>query len=110
MAGVGGQPDTRHRDTEFAARGGKTRGELKQHLEETVGDALEVLEGVSPERLLDHLVVQGFDVAVLDAIYHVVEHFAMHSGQIMLLTKNMSGSGLDFYHDLESGTKRSQVP
>src|ERR1051325_9294649 len=50
VAGVGGQPDTRHRDSEFSSRGGTGGSELKKHLEETVEDARQVLNEVSPKR------------------------------------------------------------
>jgi uncharacterized damage-inducible protein DinB len=34
---------------------------------------------------------------VLDAVYHVVEHFSMHTGQIILLTKMLKAQDLRFY-------------
>ena len=37
---------------------------------------------------------------MLEAIYHVVEHFAMHTGQIVLLTKAYSPDRIHFYDDL----------
>jgi hypothetical protein len=36
---------------------------------------------------------------VLGAIYHVVEHFAMHTGQIVLLTKMYAPGKIHFYED-----------
>src|SRR5580693_8214116 len=42
VAGVGGSPDTRQRDTEFAARGGMAPGELAGKLRATVGEAAQV--------------------------------------------------------------------
>ncbi|HYX27446.1 MAG TPA: hypothetical protein VE863_02680, partial [Pyrinomonadaceae bacterium] len=39
----------------------------------------------------------GTDVSALAAIFHVVEHFAMHTGQILLLTKMITNSDLAFY-------------
>ena len=31
--------------------------------------------------------MQGYDKSVLEAIYHVVEHFSLHTGQIIYATK-----------------------
>jgi hypothetical protein len=44
-------------------------------------------------------VIQGRETTVLGAIYHVVEHFAMHTGQIILLTKAQSPGAIRFYED-----------
>ena len=41
----------------------------------------------------------GRDVTVLDAVYHVVEHFSMHTGQIILLTKRYAPGRVQFYED-----------
>ena len=43
--------------------------------------------------------IQGRDVNVLDAVYHVVEHFSMHTGQIILLTKRYAPGRVQFYED-----------
>ncbi|MGI9064897.1 MAG: hypothetical protein ACR2HX_00610, partial [Pyrinomonadaceae bacterium] len=39
------------------------------------------------ERCLEQHEIQGTKVTALEAIYHVTEHFSMHTGQIILLTK-----------------------
>jgi len=41
-------------------------------------------------------------VSVLDAIYHAVEHFAMHTGQIIFMTKMLTGKTLGLNHDVQS--------
>jgi hypothetical protein len=38
-------------------------------------------------------------VSVLDAVYHVVEHFSTHTGQIILLTKSYAAGRVEFYED-----------
>ena len=43
------------------------------------------------ERLTERIVVQGYDITVLEAVYHVVEHFAGHAGQIIFATKLLTG-------------------
>jgi hypothetical protein len=42
-------------------------------------------------------------------VYRVVEHFALHYGQIVYVTKNLTGKDLGFYTELnKTGRKPSQ--
>jgi uncharacterized damage-inducible protein DinB len=107
VAGVGRQPDIRERDAEFDARGGVAQAELIARLRETVEQAVAVIERVTPERLGERLVVQGYDVSVLEAIYHVVEHFSHHTGQILFATKAFTGEDLGFYRHLSKAAQGS---
>jgi uncharacterized damage-inducible protein DinB len=100
VSGVGAQPDTRDRDAEFAARSGLAPGDLAAKLRATVEEACSVIERMTPERLAERIVVQGYGVTVLEAIYHVVEHFSHHTGQIIFLTKALTGEDLGFYRHL----------
>ena len=59
-------------------------------------DVDRVLAGVTPSDLHTRRVIQSNDVSVLEAIYHVVEHFSMHTGQIVYITKQRSGADLGF--------------
>ncbi len=83
VSGVGGAPDTRVRDAEFAARGGVPVAELTTRLRGTVDEAIAVIGKLTPERLLERVHPQNHDVTVMEAVYHVVEHFAWHTGQIV---------------------------
>ena len=38
-------------------------------------------------------------MTVLHAVYHVVEHFGMHTGQIILLAKALAPGAVRFYDD-----------
>jgi len=100
VSGVGGRPDIRQRDAEFAARGGGSGTELAARLKEAVEEAAGVLVELTPERLGERIVVQHYDVTVLEAIYHVVEHFSGHTGQIIFATKMLTGADLGFYRHL----------
>lgn len=110
ISSVGGQPDKRVRDEEFAARGGVTVGDLRQRLAQTVEEAASVIDSVSAQRLGEMVRVQGYEVTVLEAIYHVVEHFAMHTGQIIFMTKLFTKEDLAFYGHLKQGAHAQQVP
>ena len=102
VAGVGGAPDTRERDGEFSARGGGSISELKERLRGIVTEAAAAIGAVSPERLAERVVIQKYDVSILEAIYHVVEHFSLHTGQIIFATKMMTGSDMGFYAHLRA--------
>ncbi len=101
-SGLGGRPDVRERDQEFAARGGIGPEELKEKLRSSVSEAIGILRGLSPEQLLLPTVVQSYKLTALQAVYHVVEHFSGHSGQIILLTKYFTRQDLGFYPHLKS--------
>jgi uncharacterized damage-inducible protein DinB len=94
LGGVGQQPFTRNRPEEFSSRDGAAAQELLRELAETVHQACEVIARQTDTSLLERRQMQGYDVSVLEAIYHVVEHFSMHTGQIILLAKARSGSDL----------------
>src|SRR5579871_848649 len=102
LGGVGGQADYRRRDAEFAARDGATGTELAAQLRTTVEEAIAVIEGLAPERLNQRITVQNYDLTVLEAIYHVVEHFSGHTGQIIFVTKLLTGQDLGYYRHLQT--------
>jgi uncharacterized damage-inducible protein DinB len=108
ISGVGGQPDKRDRDREFDARGGVPIPELMERLRGTVEEAVLVIAEVPKERLAERLLLQQYDVSVLEAIYHVVEHFSMHTGQILFITKMLAGTDLGFYAHLRSAAAHGQ--
>lgn len=99
VSSVGDAPDTRYRAAEFAAREGATADELFGALRGTLDEADAVLASLSAAQLLTHRTIQGRDVTVLDAVYHVVEHFSLHTGQIILLTKLYAPGRIAFYED-----------
>jgi len=102
--GVGGRDDIRDRPTEFDARGGAAAEELLQLLAATVEEAASVLDGLGSRDLASPVTIQGMDTTVLGAIYHAVEHFGMHTGQILWIVKARRGEDLGFYHIGQDGT------
>lgn len=97
VSGVGSQPDKRVRDAEFAQRDVITRDELLNLLRSTLAEVETVLRSLDPATVLDRRHIQGHDVDLLEAIFHVTEHFSMHAGQIIMLTKMQTSSDLRFY-------------
>jgi uncharacterized damage-inducible protein DinB len=100
VCAVGGAPDTRDRDSEFAARGNQSRDALIERLQQTIEAALGVIRALSAGRLCEIVDVQDYRVTVLEAVYHVVEHFAEHTGQILFATKLMTSKDLGYYRHL----------
>ncbi len=97
VCGVGGAADQRDRDSEFAERNLISRADLMVRLKQTLADADAALAKVDAGTLLDRRVIQGLEVTVLDAVFHVVEHFSMHTGQIIMMAKMFSEVDLGFY-------------
>ncbi len=109
--GVGRQPDIRQRDLEFLARDGASSEELQRQLQLAVTEAVAIIRDLSARRLLEMTRVQQYDVTVLWAIYHVVEHFSGHAGQIIFATKQFTGEGMGFYAHLNSSqSHREKAP
>lgn len=102
VCGLGDQEDARDRDAEFAQRESIARAELLSLLRGTLAEVDETLARFDPERLLETRTIQGLDVSALEAILHVVEHFSMHTGQIILITKMLAESDLAFYEFIDS--------
>ena len=103
VSGVGGESDRRHRDAEFAQRETIGRDELLTLLRATLADVSAVLVRLDPSALVEVRTIQGSEVDVLEAIFHVTEHFSMHAGQIFLLTKLLTATDLRFY-EFDAGT------
>jgi uncharacterized damage-inducible protein DinB len=91
VSGVGQTADTRDRPAEFSERGPIPRLELLSRLRTTVAEADLVLGRLSEAVLVERRHIQGDDVTVMEAVYHVIEHFSMHTGQIILLAKMWAG-------------------
>lgn len=102
ISGVGQTEDKRERQTEFDATEGLTRKELLEKMREMLAEADTVLANLSKDDLLSPRHIQTCDVTVLEAIFHVVEHFSMHTGQIIMLAKMFSDKDMRFY-DFSTG-------
>ena len=99
LGGVGGQSIKRYRAGEFAQTEGAEGGALLDNLEAVLREADAVLAGLTAADLERSIVIQGRDTTILGAVYHVVEHFAMHTGQIVLMTKIHAPGKIRFYED-----------
>jgi uncharacterized damage-inducible protein DinB len=102
VCGLGGEPDRRQRQAEFDERGPIPREELLALVRTTVANVDDTLARFDPEKLLREYPIQGTTSSALAAIFHVTEHFSMHTGQIILLTKMLAQTSLNFY-DFSTG-------
>lgn len=99
VGGIGQKDVTRDRSAEFAAKEGGSKSDLFENLQRAVSEVDAILVQLTPKDLLQARVIQGRNTTVLDALYHVVEHFAMHTGQIVLMTKTFAPGAVAFYKD-----------
>lgn len=111
VAGIGGVTDVRQRDEEFAAREGHTAEELRDILDVTIRDVDATLAALQEGALLEQRRIQGRETLVMSALFHVVEHFSTHTGQIVWLGKMWSGAGsIRFYDDANNAAPLFLAP
>jgi uncharacterized damage-inducible protein DinB len=96
VSGLGEAPDFRRRDEEFAERGPLPRTKLVRGLRTAVDEACRVLRRLTADDLTETHTIQKLRVTGLNAVQHVVEHFAFHSGQIIFITKQSRNRDLGF--------------
>lgn len=97
--GVGGQPDVRRREEEFSLAPRCSGAEARARLDATVEEAAAVIAACPAARLSEVIDPQPTgkirNPTVLEAIYRVVSHLDHHTGQIILLTKQLTRGDLD---------------
>ncbi|HEX6627577.1 MAG TPA: DUF1572 family protein [Gemmatimonadaceae bacterium] len=99
LGGVSGQQYTRVRAAEFTQADGPDGKTLLGKLDAVLSEADAVLARLTEADLDRPLIIQNRETTVLAAIYHVVEHFAMHTGQIIFLAKMYAPGKIRFYED-----------
>ena len=99
LHGIDGQPDTRTRDAEFSLTPTRPIAEIRAKFETTLAECRNVVANVPADRLLEEINPQPTGswapMTILEAIIQVVGHLQMHTGQIILLTKQLAASDLD---------------
>ena len=104
VASLGGQKFHRNRDAEFATRARVSRLELISAMNTAVAEAESVLLNFPTDQLLVQYPVQVYQVSALRAVYHVVEHFSYHLGQILYIYKLQTATDPGFYRHLAGGS------
>ncbi len=95
--GLGGLQDNRDRPAEFARRKPLPTMSLLSQIAATVDEAQAILERLSSRKLADDTKIQGYRVSGIAAVFHVVEHFSFHTGQIIYATKLITNQDLSLY-------------
>jgi len=97
VAGLGREEFARDRPAEFAQREAIPTDKILGELKTTIERARAVIADLSPERLLRKVTIQDYEVTELTAVVHVVEHFSLHTGQIVYATKILINRDLSLY-------------
>jgi len=96
ISGLGGAPDRRLRDKEFGKRKPISRRALRSQLRNTVTEAARIINRPSGDDLKSSHEIQRFTVTGFKAVQHVVDHFAFHTGQIIMAAKMKRGRAVSF--------------
>jgi uncharacterized damage-inducible protein DinB len=110
VTSLGDNPGQRDRDAEFNARGGVGAGQMISALRDVVESATQIISSLDTDRLTREYEIQNYRVSGVEVVYHVVEHFAEHTGQIIFATKMLTGSDMEFYRHLRSTGQTEQAP
>lgn len=88
---IGRKPIGRVRQAEFDRRQPVSPKQLMTDLRAAVNDVDRELAKISGAMLLEARTSHEDQLTVLWCVYHLVEHFAMHTGQILSMTKAFVG-------------------
>ena len=88
---IGGAPVGRVRQREFDQREPIPTEQLLSGLRSAVAEVDQKLASLPDESLLEIRTVRDERATVLWCVYHIVEHFSMHTGQILSMAKSLVG-------------------
>ncbi len=97
LGGLGGEHVERDRPAEFARREGLGAAELATLFGKTIDRACAVIAGLDRAALEGEHAIQGYRVVGVEAVAHVLEHLAFHTGQIVTTTKWLLDVDLSLY-------------
>jgi len=84
---IGGVPDVRDRDAEFAAHGAISKREVERVWADTESLVRRVMQTLTPARLMETTDRSGRPSSFAHTLLHVTHHNATHVGQIIWVTK-----------------------
>ncbi len=94
LAAMGGEADTRNKDLEFATRDRLPKAMLLNGLQRALSESDRVLAQFDPSRFLEMTTLQNRERSHMEILAIVVEHFALHTGQIIYVMKMRTGKEL----------------
>ena len=99
LHGIDDQPDVRTRDDEFSLAPQLPLAEIRARFAATLAECRAVIAAIPHDRMLTIIDPQpngGWGRAtILEAVFLVVGHLQLHTGQIILLTKQLTHADLD---------------
>jgi hypothetical protein len=99
LHGIDGQPDVRTRDAEFSPTPTLRSADIRRRFAATLAECRAIIGGLPIERLHEMINPQPSGnwpaMSILEAILRVTGHLQLHQGQIILLTKQLTGADLD---------------
>ncbi len=99
LHGIDGQPDVRDRDSEFTLSPSQRCAEIRSRFAATIAESRNVIGSLPSARLLEIIHPQPTGswppMTILEAICRITGHLQLHVGQIIMLTKQLSGADLD---------------
>ncbi|MBZ0111398.1 MAG: DUF1572 domain-containing protein [Thermoanaerobaculia bacterium] len=105
LEGLGGIRYERHRSEEFSADRSVTRDDALERFSLTAAKCVGVIELLNEGALHEPVTVQTYEVNRLGVLFHAVEHLSYHTGQILMVCKQLTADSqpLEFYprHDSE---------
>jgi Protein of unknown function (DUF1572) len=93
--GIGGIEYDRDRPAEFAERGPISKTQLLATFDETISQAVEVLDSFDTSRFLAPSDEPAYVPTVFDVIYNISIHLATHTGQIVYIAKMLNEGSID---------------
>ena len=101
ISSLGEKKINRERDKEFKIDKRITKSSLINMLSNTIQESKKTITKLSMENLLKIREVQVYTLSGIGCLIHAVEHFSYHTGQIALLTKNITNNDLGFYDGID---------
>jgi uncharacterized damage-inducible protein DinB len=99
LHGIDNQPDVRQRDEEFTLTPAIAPAAARARFSATLDESARVIAALPAVRLLEVIDPQPTGLArhltLLEAIFKIVGHVELHTGQIILLTKQLTAADLD---------------
>jgi hypothetical protein len=87
ISGIGGLEDIRNRPLEFNDSTKLSKTEIVNNFQAIISDCKKTINNFNPDNLLEIRRIQGFNEDALSAIYRVIAHLELHSGQVIYITR-----------------------
>ena len=109
-AGLGDLPENRDRQGEFDHRDPLPADRLLPPLRRVVEHAQQIIRELDAPALAAEHTIQQYPVTGVVAVFHVVEHFSFHTGQVVHITKILRDTDLSLYDERGHRRDGAQTP